>query len=293
MKPGRVWLRFSTFATLSACFFVVLSFFVFSYNMQNLLTMWGDDIQLTAYLKADTTPEQIRELVRDVSSDARAGHVEWVDQKKALRDFQVQLASYAPDLAQDQEILSLVPQSLQIQVKESHQSKSEVEAFAKDVGQLKGVEEVRFGQEWIKKYAAFVTALRKIFVMCVLIILAAAFFVVGNAVRASIEVRRREIEVLELVGASPSMIRKPFLIEGAVLSTASMALALAISFAAYKGVTHFLTAELDSPLLASSLTFPGFFPVAGVLLTSAVIGLAAAYVCIRKINTGFAASGAR
>ena len=288
-----LWLRLTTVASLSASFFVVLTFFIFSMNLQNLLTLWGEDIQITAYLKADLSKAEVQTLIEKLRADSRSARVEWVDQQKALRDFQVQLSSYAPDLAQDQEILSLVPQSLQIQLHETLQNKADVESFAQDINKIKGIEEVRFGQEWIKQYSALVGALRKVFALGVVIILAAAFLVVGNAVRASIEGRRREIEVLELVGASTSMIRRPFLVEGALLSIASMVIALGLSFGVFAAIAHFLSEELQSTMLSSSLHFLSGLAMFGFVALSAGLGAFSAYVCIRKINTGFAASGAR
>ena len=86
-QMSRFWLRASTVATMAACFFVIISFCVFSANMQDMLTLWGEDIQITAYLKSGLGSEQIQKIISTVSEDPRAVHVELVDQKKSLSEF--------------------------------------------------------------------------------------------------------------------------------------------------------------------------------------------------------------
>ena len=56
----------------------------------------------------------------------------------------------------------------------------------------------------------------------------ASLFLVGNTIRLSIYARRREIEVMQLVGATNWFIRWPFVIEGIVVGLVGAGIAVGI-----------------------------------------------------------------
>lgn len=290
----RFWLRFSTWITLSACFGVLIAAAVGATNMVKLLTLWGDDIQITAYLGAETADSRIAEIESLLRRDPRAGKIEFVGRERALNEFRAQLASYAPDLAGDDDLLSVIPASFQISLSPEVGSSRQVETIrdlASAIGGIAGIEEVRYGQEWVKKYAAVVTAAHGAFAFLGAVLLVAAFFVIGNAVRASIDSRRNEIEVLELVGATQGMIRKPFLAEGAILGFASSATALIAGALLFGSLREVIAGGLGSAMLSRELTY--LSPTLSILFLAAGAGLGAlsSYLCVRRINTGFAAAG--
>lgn len=292
----RFWLRLSTWLVLSSCFSVLIGAALMSTNLERLLTLWGDEFQVTAYLAPDTGEDVIEGIRRRITAEATTGKVEFVGRERALKEFREQLASYAPDLAGDEELLSLIPSSFQISLPsglppEKHEAA--VAEMAGFLGKIPGIEEVRYGQEWIKKYAGFVSAARGASFFVNLILLAAALLVIGNSVRASVEARRHEIEVYELVGATPAMIRKPFLTEGALLGGAAALTAVLVTTFAFHSVRSLIAHELGSGLLASQLHGVGWSGIAGLVLGGAALGALASYLCVRRINSGYAASEGR
>jgi cell division transport system permease protein len=222
------------------------------------------------------------------------GHADFVPRERALDEFRVQMASYAPDLVADEDLLALIPASFQISLSESIPASQQVERI-KDLSTslqaTAGIEEVRYGQEWIKKYSAVLSAARASVGVLGAILLLAALLVIGNSVRASIDARRNEIEVLELVGATSWMIRKPFLLEGAVLGFFSALSALIASFAVFALVRNLIRDELSFLQLAEHLTYLSGPVTLICLLTGTFLGFLASYLCVRRVNTGWAAAG--
>lgn len=291
----RFWLRLTTWLVLSSCFSVLLAAVLTAANLQRLLTLWGDDFQVTAYLAADAGEDVVAGIQKKLTGEG-LGKVEFVPRERALKEFREQLASYAPDLAGDEELLSLIPSSFQISLPsglppEKHEAA--VAEMAGVLGKIPGIEEVRYGQEWIKKYAGFVSAAKGASLFVNLILLGACLLVIGNSVRASVDARRHEIEVLELVGATPAMIRKPFLVEGAALGGTASLTALIVIFFAFDGVRTLFARELGSGLFASQMQFLNVFMIAGLLAGGTVLGALASYLCVRRINSGFAAAEGR
>ncbi len=290
----RLWLKISTWITLTACFCVLTGAVLFASNLSRVLTLWGDDIQITAYLAPETTDEQAQVVQTAIQQNRQAGRIEFINRERALKEFREQLASYAPDLAGDRELLSVIPASFQVSlaaVLSPEQHFQAIQTLAQQIHQIPGIEEVRFGQEWVKKYAALISTTQRTFLFVGIVLVLAAFFVIGNTVRAAIEARRHEIEVLELVGATTWMIRKPFLVEGVTIGALAAATSLGLMGLLFTNVKDLIAHEMDSAVLAAQLSF--LSPVIAIcfVLGAGLLGLAASYLCLRRINSGFAAAG--
>ena len=91
--------------------------------------------------------------------------------------------------------------------------------FADDIDRLltphpAGVQKVSYGKKTADRIISVAAAIEAVFVAAVLILLAASTLLIANTIRLSIFARRREIEVMKLVGATNWFVRGPFMLEG-------------------------------------------------------------------------------
>ncbi|HET6684549.1 MAG TPA: permease-like cell division protein FtsX [Gaiella sp.] len=77
-----------------------------------------------------------------------------------------------------------------------------------------GVESVKDGKQTSKRILQVARVIEVVFVVAVLVLLIASVLLIANTIRLSIFARRREIEVMKLVGATNWFVRGPFMIEG-------------------------------------------------------------------------------
>ena len=136
------------------------------------------------------------------------------------------------------------------------------------------VETVSYGRKTANAVLRFARAIEITFVVAVVVLLLAAVLMIGNTIRLSIFARRREIEVMKLVGASNWFVRGPFMVEGfacGLLGSLAAIILLVVSnavivpkldFIQVKGV-HALAFELDALLILA----------AGLMLGAAGSGL--------------------
>ncbi len=92
----------------------------------------------------------------------------------------------------------------------------EVKAIAADLRAQKfaGVEKIKDGQQTSKRILQVARVIEVIFLVAVFVLLAASILLIANTIRLSIHSRRREIEVMKLVGATNWFVRGPFMVEG-------------------------------------------------------------------------------
>ncbi|WP_347355913.1 permease-like cell division protein FtsX [Bdellovibrio sp.] len=295
MRPPRKnWaLKLSTLVVVTACFVVMGAALLISQNFRNILTLWGEDVQMTVYLAQDLSDSGRENIQARLKENDEVGAVKFISQEKALGDFRLQMASYAPDISQDEELLRLIPASFQVQLSSSVATADQMpvlQKLAEQVKGLQGVEEVSYGQDWVEKYAALVSAIEITLRALCLVILLASLFVMSNAIRASIQSRKDEIVVLEMIGATPSMIRKPFLIEGAFLGVLSSLMAMVLCFVVYVGIKNLLTTKLSFLQLGQHIEFLGPIVLVAFVCVGTALGAFGSYLCVRSINDGFAGS---
>ena len=285
-------LQFSTLLVVTACFVVMGGALLLSQNLERMLTLWGDDIQMTVYLSEDITTDQQAEIEKTLKETPEVGSVSLVTQEKALNDFRGQLASYAPDLAKDDELLKLIPASLQVSLSDkvaTIDQSATLQAVASKVKTLSGVDEVSYGQDWVEKYSTLVTAIQMVIRALGLVIIIASIFVMSNMIRASVEARREEIAVLELIGATSRMIRRPFIAEGAMLGGTASALSMVLCFGIFTAVKHFTVTKLSFLQLGEHLAFLNVFTLVAFVLGGIILGAVGSFLCVRSVNTGWAA----
>lgn len=286
-------LKISTLVVVSACFVVMGSALLFSQNFKNILTLWGKDVQLTVYLAPDIS-EKGREFIEGkLKATGKTSEIHLVTQEKALGDFRSQLASYAPDVTQDEELLKLIPASFQVRLAPEISAAEQPQALqmlAAEVKGLEGVDDVSYGQDWIEKYTALVTAIEMTLHLLGFVIVIAALFVISNAIRASIQNRKDEIIVLEMIGATSSMIRKPFMAEGAALGLTASLIASALCFAMFMGIKNLVSTRLSFMQLGEHLHFMSLTVLVIFIVGGAGLGALASYMCVRRLNDGFAGS---
>lgn len=293
--PTKNWaLKFSTLVVVTACFVVLAGTLLLSKNFRNILTLWGEDVQMNVYLAQDISESGRTFIENKIKENPNVEKIILVTQEQALNDFRSQMASYAPDINQDEELLRLIPASFQVKLASSvgaEQQMQSLKELAAVVRPLEGVEDVSYGQEWIAKYAALISTIEMTLSILGVIILGAVLFVISNAIRASVSSRKEEIVVMEMIGATQAMIRKPFLIEGAVLGFFSSTLGIALCFGVYVGIKTLLVEKLNFMQLNQHIQFLSFGAWILFVFGASVLGALASYLCVRRINDGFAGRG--
>ncbi|MGZ5280619.1 MAG: cell division protein FtsX, partial [Pseudobdellovibrionaceae bacterium] len=188
-------LRFSTILILSASFSVISGVLLMRENLQRVLTLWGESLQMTVYLSDNVTPEITADIATTLKSNDRLDKIEYVSNETALQQFREQMASYAPDLLNDNELLKAIPSSFQFSLNSKVLAQNQLIEMQDIASRLKlqaGVDEVSYGQEWVKSYSQIASAINWSGFVFAFVIIGCAVFVISNCIRSSIHQRREE-----------------------------------------------------------------------------------------------------
>ncbi len=289
---SHFWINLATTGVLALSFGLIFGCLLFSQNISKLFTVWGEDIQITGYLQDNITSEQRANIELKLKSFESVSNYSFVDREAAAHIFERSLKSYGPQFLSSlkNDVGNPFPASYQIQLKEEFRKPNTIDEIASEMQAMPGVEDVSFGQEWVKNYTLLARYGKAIGIVGGLVILISCLLTVSNSIRASLQTRQEEIEILELIGATANIIRKPFLLEGAFQGGLASGLALLILSVVYSYSIHILNGILGSGSMTSLLSFFPLFTAMLLIAGGTVIGASGSYICVARINSGWAAS---
>jgi len=193
------------------------------------LVSWSDDkkreLAVHVFIKDEASQKQINALRITLESDQRVkeGGIKFVSKAKALEV----MRKRNPELTENL-VSNPLPASFDVVPRRGE----DTEAIALGVrnAKLAAVDEVRHGQEVSKRILQIARAIQVVFLIVVVVLLGASTILISNTIRLSIFARRREIEVMKLVGATNWFVRGPFMLEGVLTGLVGSVAAVVLLF---------------------------------------------------------------
>jgi cell division transport system permease protein len=143
-----------------------------------------------------------------------------------------------------------------------------------------GVETVNFGKKTAKRILRVAHIFEVLSVLAIGILLIAATILIGNTIRLSIFARRREIEVMKLVGASNWFVRGPFMVEGLLTGLLGAAAAVVLLFLGKELVLPATIGRLDAGKDVNAIAFE--YTALLVLMLGLLLGAAGSSLTMRR-----------
>lgn len=256
--------------------FVVGIFMLAGTNLEMLLDRWGEQLQVTAYLKKGL---DLREQEKVRAAIAKLPDVEeaaLVSESLALSRFRKDLGGLSGVLDGLEE--NPLPASIEIRVPPARRTGEVVARLAEDLTAFSNISEVQYGQEWVERYRIFLETLSLLGLGLACILLFVGWGSISNLIQLTIFARKDEIGILKLVGATDRFVRTPFLIEGSLQGLAASLLALGLLYILF--FTGFVRlSKLVGGFLGNfDVVFLSPAQVLAVIVASVSLGLLASFV---------------
>jgi len=239
-------------------------------NMASLLEEFGAELQLTAYLEPGLSEARQNALAEEVSRAPGVAKVAVVTREEALERF-------ARIAGSDELLAGLVenplPPSLEITLAPEARTEAAVESLAAALDGLEGIDELAHGQDWIEGYGRAIALARGLALGLGAVLGLAALVIVGKTIRLAVYRRRDEHDILALVGATRTLVRVPFLLEGTLQGVLGGCLALAVVFGAYELLRPQIESGLALVIGRAGLAFLTTGQALALVAAGALLGL--------------------
>ncbi|MDP8938853.1 MAG: permease-like cell division protein FtsX [Actinomycetota bacterium] len=195
--------------TTFICLLVLGTALLVSGHVEGLISAIRKDVSVEAFFQQDAPQEEIDQVRSNVEGYPEVSQVTYVSKDEAVEKFKNTLQD-RPDLVSDLGS-DFLPASLQIQLEDPG---SADDVARKLEGEGSVIEDIDYPQRTVERLTEVtdyvVWGLRG----ATALFLVSSVLLISNTIRISIFARRKEIEVMKLVGASDSFVRTPFVFEG-------------------------------------------------------------------------------
>jgi len=184
-------------------------------NVDSWVQQLRAEVRVDLYLEdnIDVVDPTLREgIAADLQLVEGVERVEYVDKTMALARY----SEWAGETAMLVDSLEQnpLPASFEIFLLPGPTADAAGSSIVAGFSERPGVEQVRFDREWLGRIEAFLNLARVGGGLLGLFILGAVIFVMASVLRLAVYARRDEIEIMLLVGATPSFVRGPFVVAG-------------------------------------------------------------------------------
>ncbi|MEI4769640.1 permease-like cell division protein FtsX [Psychrobacillus sp. FJAT-51614] len=268
-----------TFASVSAVTVTLLLVGVFVMIMMNLNKVADDlekDVEIKVIVELTADEAAITKLEEDIKNTPGIAEVAYSPKEDELNKL---VLDFGEDLRlfEQQNPLHNVFYA-------KAENPQETAAVAKKVDNLDNTFEVKYGEGKIEKLFSFLNTSRNIGLVLILALLFTAMFLISNTIRITIVARRRDIEIMKLVGATNWFIRIPFILEGMWLGILGAIIPITLITILYYNIYNVLGPKLAQGKLFELLNFsPFIYQVdALILLMGVLIGVWGSFMSVRK-----------
>ncbi len=205
--------RFSTFITIFTIFFllfILAVFAVLSSNVSRIVNVLNANYDMQAYLANTLTDIDIKNLKVELAQTPGVKEVRFISKEQAAEEFKQVFGEDIFDALDENPL----PASFVILMDKDSDVKLNPEKFAQELQKRAEIDEVVLHQDAFNALVKFSRVSRIVLYTIFLIVLTGSLFMISNTIRLIIFARRPIIDTMQLVGATDSFIRMPFIIEG-------------------------------------------------------------------------------
>lgn len=272
------WLTVASLITVAITLFIVGVFTVVILNVNNMSNALKENVEIVVSVDTKVKESRIAGMEVEFKNIDKVDTVQFVSKKEGLD-------SLLKDLGESGAAFESLKKDNPLNDTYIVRTKipEDTESVAKQISKIDGVESVNYGKEVVDALFKVTKGVQQIGAVLILGLALTALFLISNAVKVSIDSRRKELQIMRLVGATNNFIRAPYVFEGALIGLLGSILPLAIVAIGYTSLYNTYAHTLDIDFLQLVPTNEILIPLtATILLFSILMGALGSAFSITK-----------
>ncbi|HNW35124.1 MAG TPA: permease-like cell division protein FtsX [Candidatus Ozemobacteraceae bacterium] len=273
-------MTFITVSTIAVTLMLMGTFLLAAVTTEGFLHRLQQEALVTAFLPPTTPRDQVNALKLRLTQMDEVEQAEIIWPEAAMRELFTD--------SSDRELLQLglgsesnpLPPTIRIKMRGSH----DLQPLLARLKGLSPIESVSYGEEAYRQFQGLSELLWLGSLLVIILLGLASLFIVYNTVRLTLYMRREEIVIMKLVGATNWFIRWPFIIEGFIQGVAGSLLASILLMLSYKFILARLAVLV--PFFAIQVGFAHLLKLSiKLLMMGVVLGISGSLLSLRDLNS--------
>lgn len=269
------WMSFASISAVTVTLLLVGVFLTIMMNLNKMSTDIKNDVEIKVLIDLSANETSEAELQQQVEKMPGVESVKYSSKKQELDKLVKDFGNDVSLFKQENPLHNV----LYVKADDPEQT----EKVAKEIEKNPAVDTVKYGKDKIEKLFNVLNISQKVGIVLIIALLLTATFLISNTIKITITARRREIEIMKLVGATNSFVRVPFILEGMWLGAIGSILPIIGVTTLYSIVHSSLAPKLESSVVQILDVMPFILEVDIILFVMGVlIGVVGSFMSVRK-----------
>ena len=262
-------LSLASISCITITLIVVAVSIILSLNVSNFTKIVEKDVTIVAFLDVDITEEEKDKVYDKIISldNVEKQNVEYRDKmdiSKEMMDSSEVFDSIMVNWTREE---SPIQDTYQIKVTDINL----INKTADEIRKIDHVDVVKYGEGMVEQLVSIFDAIRKVSIGIVIALIIVTAFLIANTIKITIMSRKREIEIMRLVGASNINIKLPFIFEGLILGAFGSIIPIIITIYGYSALYTKFGGQLFTQFIKLIEPTPFVFYISLLLLLIGMI----------------------
>lgn len=258
---------------------VVAIAIILSVNVNNFADLVEKDVTIVSFLKLDITQEEIKAAEEEINDIP--GVESYTFQSKT--EISKEMMESSPIFKNIMESWNQDDSPIQDTILVKVEDIKDIGGIAKKIEKIDNVSIVKYGQGMVEQLISVFDIVKKISIGMVIALIIVTAFLISNTIKITIVSRKREIEIMRLVGASNLNIKIPFIMEGLFLGILGSVIPIIAATYGYSALYTGFDGQMFSPFIKLIKPEPFIYILSGILiLIGILVGMFGSYRAVRK-----------
>ena len=228
--------------TITACLLLLGIFYFVIANFNNAMESAESLVGFTVFFDEGITEERMVEIQKEIQLRSDVADVLYISAEEAWENYKTESLNeeLTATFGSDNPLIDSA--SLEVSLSDVSRQKAVIE-FVKSIP---GVRKVNHSESIAESFEGIKTLLWIISIGLIIILVAIAIFLIRTTISTGISVRREEISIMSIIGATDFFIRAPFVVEGALIGILGTVLPMGILYVVYGEIVRTLKEQFES-----------------------------------------------
>lgn len=272
------WMTFAATSAVTITLLILGVFLLLALNVNHLIETVENQVEIKVELDLTTEKSQIALIEDEIKNIDGIKSVKFVSKEEGLQQLKEQFGDEAY-LLEGLEEENPLNDIFIVKVFNPEQ----LEPVSLELSKMEMVTNVDYGKKTVDYLLKWTTWIRNIGLVFIIGLAFTAMFLISNTIKITIYARKREIEIMKLVGATNWFVRWPFFVEGFLLGVLGAIIPIIVLLLAYKALIGSIQGDLSLSFLQLLPLYPLGYQISILLLSiGAFIGVWGSMMSVRR-----------
>ena len=260
---------------------IVVSFsIIISYNVENFTESIRKDVTMVIFLEKDASKDDYSRIESEIRRTGNVDQLTFKSKQESAQETAKENEVFQTIIDGWTEETNPLLDSFELKVKDV----DEIKTTAAEIKKIDKVQTVSYGEDMVDQLITIFDVVKKVSIGAVVALIVVTAFLIANTIKLAIYARKREIEIMRLVGASNISIKIPFVIEGLFLGFLGSIIPIIITIYGYTSLYDFFDGKLFSSAFAKLISPSPFVYLSSLLLMiiGILVGMFGSWRAVKK-----------